>query len=209
MTSPTGYPFLSVGMIACLLAALLCSSCQLCDPAACGPCGTDCDDCANKARVCHEPTVRALAHDLDDLERHIEKYGSVVVKQPDVWGQARLTKHREEFEQQMAAQLDQFDYTLQGSLWQSDQAYFADAFALSAAAGAKVGGTPAAPSSPGTGSKPPSTTPPARSTPQPPQPPSTPALPGEEGDVFAAFAKLERSPLAAHPALEFAHGKTQ
>src|SRR5262249_50948222 len=84
--------------------------------------------------VCETPTVEALAHDLDKLEANVEKYGSVVAKQPDVWGQARLTKYREEFEQQMKAQLDKFGMTLQGTLSESDQAYFADAFALSAAA---------------------------------------------------------------------------
>lgn len=86
------------------------------------------------ADVCADPTVATLARDLDNLEAHIERYGSVVAKQPDVWGQARLTKHRQEFEAQLVAQLNAFDYTLQGTISQSDQAYFTDALALSAAA---------------------------------------------------------------------------
>ncbi|HTU25005.1 MAG TPA: hypothetical protein VMF30_06390, partial [Pirellulales bacterium] len=96
------------------------------------------------AEVCEEPTVESLAYDLDKLEAHIERYGSIVAKQPDVWGQARLTAHRQEFEAQMASQLNAFDYTLQGSVAASDQAYFADALALSAAAaprGARGGST--------------------------------------------------------------------
>src|SRR5687768_8080590 len=59
------------------------------------------DECPHPATVCEKPTVRALAHDLDSLESHIERYGSVVAQHPSVWGQARLTKHREEFENVM------------------------------------------------------------------------------------------------------------
>ena len=68
----------------------------------------------------------ALACDLDHLERHIDWYGSVVAKVPDVWGQARLTKYREEFELLMAADKDTFKLNLQGSLGRSDQTYFAN-----------------------------------------------------------------------------------
>src|SRR5262249_46657092 len=74
------------------------------------------DGCKAKAKVCEKPSVMALARDLDALEAHLERYGSVVVKQPDVWGQARLTKHREEFEKEMEKQLGAFQETLQGSL---------------------------------------------------------------------------------------------
>lgn len=80
------------------------------------------------------PTVRSLARDVDCLEAHIERFGSVTVKQPDVWGQARLTKVRDDFETQMATELGTFKATLQGSSFASDQAYFADAMALSIAA---------------------------------------------------------------------------
>jgi hypothetical protein len=92
------------------------------------------------AKSCNKPTVAALAHDLDTLEHHIEKYGSVVAQHPDVWGQARLTKHRENFEKQMEKELENFKFTLQGSLARSDQAYAADAFALSSAAAAASSG---------------------------------------------------------------------
>jgi hypothetical protein len=80
------------------------------------------------------PTVRALARDIDSLERHIDTYGSVTLKQPDVWGQARLTLIRDEFEQTMKADLGTFKATLQGTFSASDQAYFLNALALSAAA---------------------------------------------------------------------------
>ena len=120
----------------CLLACCLLTSCAAYELA--GDCdSSESDNCRAKANVCKSPTVRALAEDLDDLERRIDRFGSVVAQHPDVWGQARLTQHREDFEKQMAAELDKFTITLQGSSARSDQAYFADAFALSAAASAK------------------------------------------------------------------------
>ena len=72
----------------------------------------------------------ALAHDLDHLEKHIERYGSVTAKIPDVWGQARLTQYREDFEKQMQVDLPLFDAGLQGSYQRSDQSYLAASLAL-------------------------------------------------------------------------------
>ena len=94
----------------------------------------ECADCKYPCtKVCERPTMHALACDLDHLEKHIEKFGSVVAKVPDVWGQARLTKYREEFEKEMAPDISRFQETLQGRLQRDDQAFFANAFALSAA----------------------------------------------------------------------------
>ena len=85
------------------------------------------------------PSAEALAAEIDKLEKHIDCYGTIVAKQPDVWGQARLMKHRDEFEKVLADQLSKFEETLQGSISRSDQAFLASAFALSAA----VSGAPA------------------------------------------------------------------
>ena len=91
-------------VLACVATSLAVASCQTLEPGlgccltGCLPCRLGCKPCGYGACVCEKPTVKALAHDLDALERHIDKYGSVVTKQPDVWGQARLTKHRQEFE---------------------------------------------------------------------------------------------------------------
>jgi hypothetical protein len=57
--------------VAFLLACIPLSSCQQLGSIS-GVGGTDCPDCASKAKVCEKPTVRALAHDLDELEDHIE-----------------------------------------------------------------------------------------------------------------------------------------
>jgi hypothetical protein len=101
----------------------------------CGPDGCPAGDgCHDHAKVCADPTVHALACDLDHLEKHIDWYGSVVPKVPDVWGQARLTQYREEFEREMHKELVTFGETLNGSLSRSDQAYFAQATALGLAA---------------------------------------------------------------------------
>jgi hypothetical protein len=109
---------------------VLMSSCAVMERSSEEDCTTDCKE---KAKVCQKPTMMALAKDLDALERHIDKYGSVVIKEPDVWGQARLTQYREEFEAQMRVDLNQFQERLQGSVNRQDQAFFAEAFSLSAA----------------------------------------------------------------------------
>ncbi|MBA4062898.1 MAG: hypothetical protein C0501_04165 [Isosphaera sp.] len=124
--------------VAALLPLTLAACQALIKPHAGDGCDPDCPpggDCHVHVKACKHPTVMALAHDLDHLEKHIDWYGSAVAKVPDVWGQARLTQYREEFEQQMAAQLGQFSVKLAGSTSRSDQSYLAYAMAISAAAG--------------------------------------------------------------------------
>ena len=86
-----------------------------------------------------DPSVEMLAAEIDWLEKHIDNYGTVVPKQPDVWGQARLTKHRQEFEKVMFNELGNFNLLVNGTISRSDSAFLANAFALSAAVG---GGAP-------------------------------------------------------------------
>lgn len=85
------------------------------------------------------PTAEAVAVQIEQLEKHINCYGTIVAKQPDVWGQARMMKHRQDFEKTIAQRLDSFEATVQGSLSRSDQAFLASAMSLSAA----VSGAPA------------------------------------------------------------------
>lgn len=103
-----------------------------------------------------DASVENLARGIDYLEHQIETFGTVVAQHPDVWGQARLTKHRDEFERTMLKELDQFKPTLQATVYRSDQSYLAMALTLSAAAqpSAKSVATVSA-------AAPPSTTPPA------------------------------------------------
>src|SRR5262245_55742235 len=85
------------------------------------------------------PGVLGLARELDCLEFCIDKYGSIVPKHADVWGQARLMMHRQEYELEMRSELNKFEESLQGSLARSDQAFLASAFSLQAAVGNRRG----------------------------------------------------------------------
>ncbi len=77
-------------------------------------------------------SVEQLAEKIDKLERDLQHSGRVTVKAPDVWGQARLTAHREEFERQMAAQLEAFvPGQLNAAIATSDQSFLTQALALS------------------------------------------------------------------------------
>lgn len=86
-------------------------------------------------------SVEKLATEIDRLECHIECNGTIVAKQPDVWGQSRLTKYRQDFEYIMAQRLDKFQETINASIARSDQAFLASALALQSAAS----GAPAPP----------------------------------------------------------------
>ena len=90
--------------------------------------------------TCQDPDVEQLAKEIDWLEALIETYGTIVPKQPDIWGEARLTRHRQEIERQMAADIDDFRETLQGSLRRSDQAFLSMAGTLSAVLGKNATG---------------------------------------------------------------------
>lgn len=86
-----------------------------------------------------EPTtVEVLARKVDKLQRHLDDYGVIVAKTPDVWGESRLLKHREEFEEEMSKELDKFKSTLQASQQTRDAAFLASSLSL------QVSGTPAA-----------------------------------------------------------------
>ena len=76
--------------------------------------------------------VERLAMCIDRLERELQVDGTVVAKAPDVWGEARLTNHRAEFEEQFAEKVSEFEVRLNGSIDRSDQAFLANAFMLSA-----------------------------------------------------------------------------
>jgi len=74
-----------------------------------------------------------VAKVLDDMEEDLHEEGTIVIKAPDVWGESRLTKHRQEFERVMAAEVDGFELLLNASIRRSDQAYLANALAIQAA----------------------------------------------------------------------------
>lgn len=74
-----------------------------------------------------------LAATIDALEKQLDVYGSVVVKQPDLYGEARWTKHRQEYERQLAGELANFKFTVNASEREADTAFFLNATALGVA----------------------------------------------------------------------------
>ena len=78
-------------------------------------------------------SVQKLARRIDRLERHIEEYGSVTAKQPDVWGEARLTKHRSEIERELREKVETFNQNMNAAISRSDQAFIAQSIALQGA----------------------------------------------------------------------------
>jgi hypothetical protein len=82
-----------------------------------------------------DPCVEDLAARIDWLKRRLETEGSIVAKQPDVWGQNRLTRHRMEYEEEMRRQLGQFAPRSSAALRRSDQAFLGMALAVQSASG--------------------------------------------------------------------------
>lgn len=91
-------------------------------------------DSSQDPYVSKSPSIHSIACDLDHLEKHIDWYGSVTAKIPDIWGQARLTRYREEIEQQMESELKKFKVYMNGQVTRADQAYLVNALTLSLAA---------------------------------------------------------------------------
>lgn len=88
-----------------------------------------------KHKPAPETATIQLARTLDDLEKKLNKHGTVVAKAPDIWGEARLTKHRQEFEREMEKQVGKFELRLNAAISRSDQALLSSAFAISAFGG--------------------------------------------------------------------------
>ena len=82
-----------------------------------------------------ETPVDGLADQIDWLTHHIDSHGSIVAKEPDVWGQNRLMRHRYEYEEQMRRQLGMFSERTSAALRRSDQSYLGMALALQSASG--------------------------------------------------------------------------
>ncbi len=74
--------------------------------------------------------VETLAKKLDDVQKHVDSYGSVVAKSPDVWGESRLMRNRAEVEQQLKARLSSFRFRINARQSTRDAALLAQAVAL-------------------------------------------------------------------------------
>ena len=62
------------------------------------------------------PTLTDVVRRIDCIQEKLLNQGTVVVKQPDIWSQARMTMFRKEFEDTMKLQLNQFAPTLAGRI---------------------------------------------------------------------------------------------
>jgi hypothetical protein len=87
-----------------------------------------------KPATCQDPPIEELGRMIDWMEHHIDEYGTVAAKQPDVWGESRLTRHRDEYEKLMAQQMGTFAVTYQAAIARNDQSYLGWAMTLNAAA---------------------------------------------------------------------------
>jgi hypothetical protein len=78
--------------------------------------------------------VERLAAEIDWLEHHIDSYGSIVAKHPDVWGQSRLMRHRVEYENELKKEIGNFKERNNASIRRSDQSFLELMLAIDAAA---------------------------------------------------------------------------
>jgi hypothetical protein len=80
-------------------------------------------------------TLEQVARSVDAIEEKILDDGTVVLKQPDVYSQSRMTLYRRNFEQQLFGAINQFNTVVSARLYRSDQAAFTSQTSLAAAAG--------------------------------------------------------------------------
>lgn len=103
-------------------------------------------DVSQKIGVEHaRPTVHAsdtametLASEIDWLENHLDEYGSVVVKQPDIWGESRLTKYRQQVEKVLQDKLGGFQPRDNARIQRSDVAQLAAMISINSASDVDV-----------------------------------------------------------------------
>lgn len=136
-----------------------------------------------------QTTLERLASKIDRLEKHIEVYGTIVPKTPDVWGEARLTKFRVEFEEQMAGQKSAFGETINAAISRTDQAFLTTAMTLQAA----ISGSTATLSAPSTQ---------ASETVSETVTESSPSIPDAPTDPFASAVKFRETKLLREGALQ-------
>ena len=87
-----------------------------------------CDADAGLPACQRDPSLEAVACDIDHIEKHIDLWGSITTKHPDVWGAARLTKYQAEVETIFAAEsnaknVEDRVQAFQGARSRSDQAF--------------------------------------------------------------------------------------
>lgn len=104
-----------------------------------------------RAKVDEPNTPTQLARSIDSVEEKILDDGVVVIKEPDVWGQARMTMYRRDIERVLRSALDDtkyFDFIVSARIARVDEASFKSQTALGASltplAGGRSGGSSSA-----------------------------------------------------------------
>jgi hypothetical protein len=80
-----------------------------------------------------DPCMDRVVDEIDWLNHFLDLHGSIVAKQPDIWGQSRLTRHRQEYEDELRKELGAFELRANAAIRRSDQAFLGMAMALEAA----------------------------------------------------------------------------
>ncbi len=83
--------------------------------------------------VACDPCMDRVVDEIDWLNHFLDLHGSIVAKQPDIWGQSRLTRHRQEYEDELRKELGAFEARANAAIRRSDQAFLGMAMALEAA----------------------------------------------------------------------------
>ncbi len=78
------------------------------------------------------PSMVQVGDMIDDIENVLRCEGTVVIQQPSVWGQARMTVYRKKFDEQMDKELANFEFVISARIARSDQATFESQTALAA-----------------------------------------------------------------------------
>jgi hypothetical protein len=86
-------------------------------------------------------SMEQLARSIDSIEDKVLDDGTVVIKQPDVYGQSRMSLYRKNFETQLYNAIGQFNFVLSARVIRTDQAAFQSQTFLSNAL-SSGGGTP-------------------------------------------------------------------
>lgn len=94
--------------------------------------------------VCRSYTMVEVARMIDSIEDKIRDDGTIVLKRPDVWGQARMSKYRLEFDRAFVPanfpNADGFAQTLQAVIARTDAASFQSESAIAAVLTPATGG---------------------------------------------------------------------
>jgi hypothetical protein len=80
---------------------------------------------AHSARKAETMTLEDLAALVDETDKELQSKGRVMVKQPDVWGQNRLTGPRDKYDKILKGDLDSFKFLIQGYRAELDNAALA------------------------------------------------------------------------------------